>query len=174
MVVREIEYQGFVFRSKIEAQWAFFMTQLDIPWFYEPDTVALTTAAGKTVHYLPDFFLPDQDAFLEVKLEPKPKLEECWKCYKLAVELEQDVLLVYEPIGKIDYNAYRYKAGTGEVECLYKLTTCPFCNEFAFTHRGRCGEMKCKCSDKCAELSNDRATVIKAAIDKTRKERFGS
>ena len=173
-LVREIEYQGYVFRSKAEAKWAFFLDALEIEYFYEPDTFTLTTAAGKGVNYLPDFLLSEQNVFVEVKLEPKPKPEECWKCWALAVETGMDVLLLFEPIGKIDYNGFRYKGGTGEVEPLQRLTTCPFCNTFGFTKLGLVGDLPCECSNRCADLANDRASRIKTAIDKTRKERFGA
>ena len=55
-------YKGQVFRSRIEAKWAVFFDLMSIKWIYEPDGFELST--GK---YLPDFFLPEYDCFVEIK-----------------------------------------------------------------------------------------------------------
>ncbi len=55
-------YQGFRFRSRIEARWAVFFDALGVPWEHEPEGYS----DGAT-HYLPDFWLPDQQTFWEVK-----------------------------------------------------------------------------------------------------------
>ncbi len=57
-------YKGITFRSRTEARWAYFFDELGIPWDYEPEAYT----DGKTT-YLPDFYLPDQDCFWEVKGE---------------------------------------------------------------------------------------------------------
>jgi len=55
-------YKGQKFRSRIEAKWAVLFDLLKIIWVYEPDGFQLST--GK---YLPDFYLPEYEAFVEVK-----------------------------------------------------------------------------------------------------------
>lgn len=55
-------YKGQKFRSRIEAKWAVLFDLLKIVWVYEPDGFELST--GK---YLPDFYLPEYEAFVEVK-----------------------------------------------------------------------------------------------------------
>ncbi|MDP9367891.1 MAG: hypothetical protein M3Q03_06390 [Chloroflexota bacterium] len=57
-------YKGITFRSRTEARWAYFFDELGVPWDYEPEQYT----DGKTA-YLPDFYLPDQDCFWEVKGE---------------------------------------------------------------------------------------------------------
>jgi hypothetical protein len=52
----ETRYAGCRFRSRLEARWAVFFDQLDIPWIYEHEGVVLSTGEA----YLPDFFLPSQ------------------------------------------------------------------------------------------------------------------
>jgi hypothetical protein len=51
------------FRSTTEARWAVFLTELGVSWEYEPETYDL----GSLGWYLPDFWLPAQGWFLEVK-----------------------------------------------------------------------------------------------------------
>lgn len=56
------QYKGIEFRSRTEARWAVFLTELGIEWEYEPEGYQLLSG-----WYLPDFWLPQIDAFLEVK-----------------------------------------------------------------------------------------------------------
>ncbi|NET47948.1 MAG: hypothetical protein F6K09_04310 [Merismopedia sp. SIO2A8] len=59
----ETRYQGCIFRSRLEARWAVFFDALDIPWEYEKEGYDL----GEAGWYLPDFWLPQQQCFFEVK-----------------------------------------------------------------------------------------------------------
>ena len=54
---------GYNFRSRLEARWAVFFDHFGIRWTYEPEGYEL----GNGLRYLPDFFLPDCDMFVEVK-----------------------------------------------------------------------------------------------------------
>jgi hypothetical protein len=55
-------YAGCYFRSRLEARWAVFFDTLDIKWQYEPE-------GFETPHgwYLPDFYLPEGGAWVEIK-----------------------------------------------------------------------------------------------------------
>ncbi len=59
----ETKYKGFRFRSRLEARWAVFMDALGIEYEYEKEGYDL----GEEGWYLPDFWLPDFKAFLEIK-----------------------------------------------------------------------------------------------------------
>jgi hypothetical protein len=56
-------YKGYNFRSRLEARWAVFFDHLGIRWDYEPEGFEL----GNGLRYLPDFWLPDWDMWVEVK-----------------------------------------------------------------------------------------------------------
>ena len=58
----ETVYKGYRFRSRLEARWAVFFDALDIAWTYEPEGFDLD---GEW--YLPDFWLPGFDLFVEIK-----------------------------------------------------------------------------------------------------------
>lgn len=62
--IRAIEtvYKGYRFRSRLEARWAVCFDVLDLPWQYEIEGFSLPSGP-----YLPDFWLPDNAAWLEVK-----------------------------------------------------------------------------------------------------------
>lgn len=56
---------GVDFRSRLEARWAIFLTELGIEWRYEPRLWKL--GPGSIVWYLPDFYLPQAGVWAEVK-----------------------------------------------------------------------------------------------------------
>lgn len=71
----ETKYRGYRFRSRLEARWAVFFDALDIAWEYEKEGFDL----GKHGHYLPDFWLPDINAWIEIKGQ-KASDQEIAKC----------------------------------------------------------------------------------------------
>ena len=64
-------FDGHRFRSRLEARWACFYKALEIPYEYEPQGFAL--AAG---NYLPDFWLPRQQCWIEIKPDAPDEREE--------------------------------------------------------------------------------------------------
>lgn len=58
----ETVYKGYKFRSRLEARWAVFFDALGLQWEYEPQGFC----NGKA-KYLPDFYIKDWDAYVEVK-----------------------------------------------------------------------------------------------------------
>ncbi len=59
----ETKYKGYRFRSRLEARWAVFFDALEEPWEYEKEGFDL----GEAGYYLPDFWLPRVNAWVEVK-----------------------------------------------------------------------------------------------------------
>jgi hypothetical protein len=59
----ETSYKGYRFRSRLEARWAVFFDTLPLRWRYETEGFVVV----KDVCYLPDFYLPDWDVYLEVR-----------------------------------------------------------------------------------------------------------
>jgi len=72
MEIRAIdtEYDGILFRSRLEARWAIFLDAMRIDWCYEHE--GYHTEFGP---YLPDFWLPSWQTFLEIKQGPPTKTE---------------------------------------------------------------------------------------------------
>lgn len=58
----ETVYRGYRFRSRLEARWAVFFDTLGIKWEYEKEGYTING-----VGYLPDFWLPAQQCWFEVK-----------------------------------------------------------------------------------------------------------
>ena len=59
----ETEYNGYRFRSRLEARWAVFFDAIGIEYDYEVEGYCFSDGTK----YLPDFYLPESDAFFEVK-----------------------------------------------------------------------------------------------------------
>jgi len=88
----ETLYHGCRFRSRLEARWAVFFDTLGIPWEYEKEGYVL-----EGMKYLPDFWLPEQDCFFEVKGQ-EPTDEEKRKAQLLALYTEKNVCIFYGAI----------------------------------------------------------------------------
>jgi len=59
----ETEYNGYKFRSRLEARWAVFFDEMNIKYEYELEGFELPNK----IRYLPDFYLPEMDVYVEVK-----------------------------------------------------------------------------------------------------------
>jgi hypothetical protein len=75
----ETRFDGYRFRSRLEARWAVFFKTLGVRYEYEKEGYDLGAAGW----YLPDFWLPDQKCWQEVKGQPATK-EEMLKAAILA------------------------------------------------------------------------------------------
>lgn len=60
-------YGGYRFRSRLEARWALFLTRVGLDWQYEPQGFLVGQADGDPRPYLPDFYVPTAQLYLEVK-----------------------------------------------------------------------------------------------------------
>jgi hypothetical protein len=58
-------YQGYLFRSRLEARWAVYFDAVGLRWVYEPEGFDL----GNGLAYLPDFWLPQVKHWCECKPE---------------------------------------------------------------------------------------------------------
>lgn len=58
----ETRCNGYRFRSRLEARWSIFLEELGIEYAYEPQGYVLPSGP-----YLPDFYLPKYDKFIEIK-----------------------------------------------------------------------------------------------------------
>ena len=83
----ETHYNGYRFRSRLEARWAIFFDTLGIKWEYEPEGYRMSDGTC----YLPDFWLPTFCGGMYV--EVKPDGGDFTKAIKFAKESEQAMWL---------------------------------------------------------------------------------
>jgi hypothetical protein len=86
----ETHWNGYRFRSRLEARWAVFFSALSIPFEYEKEGYDLGAAGW----YLPDFWLPQQDCWVEIKGQG-PSQEEQEKSAALAEHTDKRVFLFF-------------------------------------------------------------------------------
>lgn len=84
----ETQYNGYRFRSRLEARWAVFFDSLSIPYEYEKEGFDL----GDAGWYLPDFWLPQQRCWVEIR--PADQYDFDRPCCRLAGESQTRVLYV--------------------------------------------------------------------------------
>ncbi len=90
----ETHYKGYKFRSRLEARYAVFFDTLGIRYYYEHEGFSLEGVA-----YLPDFYLPQYDCYIEIKGQ-EPTEEELDKARLLATYGGKAVFLF---AGNIDF-----------------------------------------------------------------------
>jgi len=98
----ETKFQGYHFRSRLEARWAVFFNKLGIDFWYEPEGYEFNG-----MRYLPDFYLPQVGMIAEVK----PSLltvSERSKAERLCLHLDKPIVLL---VGPPDFKVY---------DCLWK------------------------------------------------------
>jgi hypothetical protein len=99
----ETNYNGYRFRSRLEARWAVFFDTLGIEYYYEPEGFDL----GDGIWYLPDFWLPQVKKWAEVKPAPL-SADELEKCKRLVKYLGYDCLLLIGIPDNKPYDAVCY------------------------------------------------------------------
>ena len=89
MDIKPIEtvYNGYRFRSRLEARWAVFFDAAGIKYEYEPEGFEYSRGDGEKCRYLPDFFLPELEKYVEVKGSKESLLKDF---HKLALAIDWD------------------------------------------------------------------------------------
>lgn len=168
---RDINYDGFAFRSKIEAQWYIYYKALNIDVVYEPATYELKLGKRRT-GYCPDFEILELSAFVEIKYEKEPPLEACLKCRQLAISTGKDTYLFWRPPWEKKWGGYLYAGGTGTFYPDVKWTVCPTCSVAAITTGGIIGHLLCSCEQTHPTLSNCESSAVGNAAAAAKRERF--
>jgi hypothetical protein len=88
MKIIETIYNGNRFRSRLEARWAVFFDALGVPYEYEKEGYNLDEAGC----YLPDFWLPQQQGWVEIK-GPEPTDSDALKACALAYGTKEPVFV---------------------------------------------------------------------------------
>lgn len=76
----QTEYNGYKFRSRLEARWAVFFDAAGIQYEYEPEGFE-----HNGVKWLPDFYLPESGTYVEVKPDRQNAIEELKKPFTFVI-----------------------------------------------------------------------------------------
>lgn len=138
----ETYFDGWRFRSRTEARWAVFFKTAGIPFEYELEGFNL---GG--IRYLPDFWLPEQNCWVEIKpdrQEQNTDAEE--RARRLAKETGQYVYIMYgtpRPLGFEGDNVIgsgHYFAPDGDWESCAQWGECHRCGHLGLGVFGYVGE----------------------------------
>jgi hypothetical protein len=151
----ETVYRGIRFRSRLEARWAVFFDTLGIPYEYEREGYDL----GGTM-YLPDFWLPKQDCYIEIKGSP-PTDAEREKASLLASHSGKNVYLFSGQIPEVvgwfqdlffEKDAYGYEVffPLGGVDAPHVWCVCEYCGSYGIEFQGRSARLGC-CTDNMSD-----------------------
>lgn len=86
----ETLYNGFRFRSRLEARWAVFFDAMHLEYQYELEGYALPGGGA----YLPDFYLPETGLFVEVKPHHELSIDDIRKLVLFGVDGDKSLLLI--------------------------------------------------------------------------------
>lgn len=169
-------YKGYRFRSRLEARWAVFFDAMGVKWEYEPEGFALSNG----MYYLPDFYLPDQNLWIEVKGVTSTVDEDKVTAFfreegdtisheivmvgEIPPETDDVVQWAYDRFPENNYYMY------GFVDFPYLPCVCPTCGKFGFEFDGR-GSRICRHDDNDKGYTADHPR-IQAAYRMARQARF--
>lgn len=142
----ETVYNGYRFRSRLEARWAVFFDTLRIKYNYEPEGFDL----GKTGWYLPDFWLPKQECWVEIK-GTVPSSGEEEKARSLSIQSNKMTYILWGGIPQHDQwgcmdpveSGFAYFP-RGSFDSQYWWCECPDCSMIGLSYNGRSDRLPCK------------------------------
>lgn len=132
-----VTYKGINYQSSLEGRWAVFLDTLKVPFSPQPDGFRLPSGG-----YAPDFWLPEQGVFVEIK-PTKPTPDEEKKAEELAFATRYPVFVFYGlPLdskrGGISFDPEGYSDED------YYFTECPTCGIVEIVWAGLINNLSCK------------------------------
>ncbi len=139
----ETVYNGYKFRSRLEARWAVFFDTLGIKYGYEYEGYDLDG-----LWYLPDFWLHKDGCFIEIKPSELTKQEVC-KAEQLTIKSQRPCFVFTGSVGLGEHTIAACMPSIGWF--IYdKLAVCTLCNSLwlvasytdQFTHPYDCAHLE--------------------------------
>lgn len=164
MSINPIKYDGYRFRSVLDARWAVFFKTLGVKYEYEKKNDELNG-----VWCLPAFWLPELDCWVEIKGQ-KPTDEEIRKIELLSHNTFQNVHLFYGEI-EIPGQGNFYKNILSQIVVLdlpgspmfppylegdTGWAQCPWCLSVGITYHSSLYGLKCGCYEYVKQFMNQK------------------
>ena len=140
-------YADNYFRSRLEARWAVFFDCLGVKWRYEIEGFS----CGDFGEYLPDFWLPDLKAIVEIKPEQPTELE-CEKLRTVGLFLAEsrsehwNCFIATEAIKQLDQYGVpvTFDMVHPHWDSPYWWCRCNDCGKAGLQFEGRADRLPCK------------------------------
>lgn len=158
------EYNGIVFRSRLEVRWAIFMDSLGVKYQYELEGYDLDSA-----WYLPDFWLPEQEVWLEVKGGCPTNQEErkvrllceysgkpvviLWGGFPMLEGGQRPILYDSDMVaaGYPEVGHYIFYPPFGDKDYNQRWCECPECGIIGIRYEGQSARLPCSCHNGSTE-----------------------
>ena len=180
MKVLQTKFDGHHFRSRLEARWAVFFKELEIPYLYELDGFDLDEAG----YYLPDFFLPgvpsrnyrkQKGIWIEVKPVPPDQIY-CRKLSAVVIDTHHSLILLIGAVSSGENAVEEFK----EYGWYEDYNTASWDEGMIWHKCYKCGKVKIDwgyeyrdCFD-CDGRADSEHPSITAAVTAALSERFGT
>jgi hypothetical protein len=170
--IRPIEtiHAGYRFRARDEARWSIFFETLDVEYRYE-----LEGYDFDGIRYLPDFWLREQNCWIEIK-GPEPSEDELQKARLLSLYTEKPVYIFFGDIWLVSQQKYggAYRCSGTQWEREYYWYECHTCKMVEPASSRENGSFPCQCSITLTNRStyNNASNRLLAAYRAARQARF--
>jgi hypothetical protein len=168
----ETLYNGYRFRSRLEARWAIFFDMMGIEYEYEKEGYNLDG-----VWYLPDFWLPQYKYWIEIKGE-MPTKEEEMRAELLAAHTNNKVYIFFGNVPLPDLQCLEPDKGAhvfypdGSYDEPHWWCECPICHKIGIVYCA-CNERLCNCFGETSDHgTNWGSPHLIAAYTAARQARF--
>lgn len=161
-VVLPSRYGGILFRSRLEARWAVFLDSLHIPFHYELEGFRLSSGS-----YLPDFFLPNQQCFIEIK-PCRPSDREAALASELAKSTGKPVYIFWGPLDcpsssrSKGINSAWLFSPIGTISTNHYWSECPNCGAVSIQQNGYIKQSMCSCPPPLSHYTAERRRLLEA------------
>lgn len=175
MKAKKTIYNGYEFRSKLEAKWAVFFDLCGIRYDYEPEAFICFDSS----QYTPDFFLYDvllrsDDTIIGVYVEIKPQnFNDYDREYKVRISsaVETLIVLVGDPVYSTDQTERPNFQYAPVFDNAMILMYCEHCKKYKFDY-GTNSNYHCKYCDGGLYDGGMYDSKIKSNASMARKYRF--
>ena len=92
-LIKFIDIKGrfYIMRSTWEVKYAEYLDKKEVDWEYEEHKFKYVDSCGRSHYYFPDFYLPSEEKFIEIKgyMDDKSryKIEECSKLHGIEIQV---------------------------------------------------------------------------------------
>jgi len=154
----QTRYNGYHFRSRLEARWAVYFDTIGLKYDYEPEGFHLDG-----LNYLPDFWFPEKESFGEVK--PVPFTEaETEKARRLVTTTQKSLVRL---IGTPAVQSYPWNRASNFIEVSRYLDFVVHCLPVYFTHVPDYSEIEALAADLSLNSvwTTDESVFVSSASD---------
>jgi hypothetical protein len=172
----ETAYNGYLFRSRLEARWAVFFDAAGLLYQYEPQGFDLDGLL-----YLPDFWFPELCCWVEIKpgtyrkgwyqwdsvscryrhpdntsapVMPPEFYDDLTKIHRLALASENPVYLLFDDLCHLHFDDEERIVGSNKawypdgdhIDGCCEWGECPLCRKIGFGHHAQHQSCACRCS----------------------------